>query len=179
MSEMLTIAEVAARLGRSCQAVKKWAAQGRFSGAVKANGRWLIPAESLDRFELPPVHPHVGYIPRQAVAEAWRELGDVQAVAERVGGSPVTIRRIVDGLGISYKPVRAPEPAKRPAPAPEPAERPALTPDERTRWWIYFYLRGIRLEPDDFCPPTCRRWWRCLDDGDQCGFSDNDDANYA
>jgi len=55
---MLTVKEVAARIGAQPGNIRKWARAGRFKGArheeTDVGSYWLIPESSLDEFELLP-----------------------------------------------------------------------------------------------------------------------------
>ena len=54
--KMLTVREVADRLGAAVVSVRLWASRGRFPGAKKetspAGDYWMIPENSLDDFSM-------------------------------------------------------------------------------------------------------------------------------
>ena len=50
MSDDLTLAEAATRLGRNIEMVRVWLATGRLAGRMRV-GRWFVSVRDLERFE--------------------------------------------------------------------------------------------------------------------------------
>ena len=67
--------------------VKRLAETGRFPGAVKVGGRWVIPAEVVER----------GLPTRGTSTPAVAEMSSVASAAERLGLQVRTVQRLAAG----------------------------------------------------------------------------------
>lgn len=65
---LLSVCEVARRLGKSEKTIQRWAREGRFSGAEKIGRTWRLPAASL---------ASIGDAPRDAPI-AWTARGEAR-----------------------------------------------------------------------------------------------------
>ena len=85
--EPYTATQAAEHLRCSYRWVKRLAETGRFPGAVKVGGRWVIPAEVVER----------GLPTRGTSTPAVAEMSSVASAAERLGLQVRTVQRLAAG----------------------------------------------------------------------------------